>query len=134
MDKLFTRVAIAIATLLVVGLVAFAAVFCFGAAGYLALREALSPPLAALVMGFGSLLFALAVGLVGWAVLARLRGAPGRRRMPAGEAELASLLGKELASLIRGHAPASTLASLVAGFVVGMNPGLRRMLRDLLKD
>lgn len=133
MDRLFTRVAVSMAMLLMVVLVASAAVLCLGAAGYLALREALSPSLAALVTGLGALLFALAIGLVGRAVLAHLRDAPGRRHTATGEAELASLLGKELAALIRGHPPASTLASLVAGFVVGMSPGLRRLLRDLLK-
>jgi hypothetical protein len=112
------------------------------AAAYLALLGVTTAPIAALVCGLVTLLFALLVALsTRWAMTGRglhpKRGfGKNGRPLPSGEAEMAGevggIVGEEIASLVRAHRGAAVAVSLVAGLAVGVSPRLRQTLRDLL--
>jgi hypothetical protein len=114
-----------------------AAAFLAGAL-FLALRDVMSGPLAALVTGLAGVLVAALIALVGGLTMRRSKPAraEGQSRAPV-EAqrlagELGGIIGEEMASLARTHARGTAIASLLAGFAVGASPRLRRLLRDLL--
>ena len=135
--RLAATMAMFVAALLVV---AGALVFLLGAA-YLALLDVVSPPLAALATGLGALTFAGLIVVAGRA-FARGKRAPQRQRastanadtggMEQQAAELAGLLGADIASLARTHTRSTLAVSLVAGFAVGVSPRLRKALLDIV--
>lgn len=140
-DRFLTRLATTMASLFAALLVVAAAlVFLLGAA-YLALLDVVSPPLAALVTGLGALLLAVLIVIAGRA-LARGKRTPARRRasetdadsvgMEKQAAELAGMLGADIASLARTHTRSTLAVSLVAGFAVGASPRLRKALLDIV--
>lgn len=134
--------------LILVGLVAamlvlvIAIAFLCGAM-YLALRDVATQPIAALLSGLAALAISALIVLSAHLVA----GGPGsfpkrglhRDGRPASDdehrlaAEAASVVGEEIASIMRLHARGTVLASLLAGFAVGASPRLRRVLRELLK-
>jgi hypothetical protein len=139
LQKYLAQAAVFGAALLIAAILIVVAVGFCGAALYFALREALTPAMAALATGLTGLVLALVIVLIG-----RLAGcmiAKSKRRQqaarPAGArglaADLGLIAGEELAALARSHTHATLAASLVAGIAVGASPGLRRLLRDLLE-
>ena len=141
-DRFLMRLATTIASFFAALLVVAAAlVFLFGAA-YLALLDVVSPPLAALATGLGALVFAFSI-VVGGRALSRGKRARSLRRAGSDDdesaggvekqaAEIAGILGVEIASLARTHTKSTLAVSLAAGFAVGASPRLRKALLDIV--
>lgn len=115
--------------------IAILAVGFLSAALYLALAEALGPPLAAAATGV-ALIVVAALVLLG--IRLSMRGArppPETQAQPDGRASAAKLgemLGEEAAVWTKRHPAASMLAALAAGFAVGSSPKIRSELSRLL--
>ena len=129
-----TRVAVAVAALMIVLLAAVTAVCFFAYAVYLLISEVLPGPSAAALTGIVVLLGAVLIA----AVMAAAVRPRGRRKAPAVEgyesaAEAGNFLGRRLRGLLDAHSLGGLVAMGLAGFAVGFSPQLRKILRELLK-
>jgi hypothetical protein len=131
MERILTRLAIAIAALLTATVVVIIAIGFLGFAVYLALLEHLSPPSAALVTAGVALLLAGLIILLGRAIGALVRRRARRSGSGGWAGALGSLLGEEFAARAAAHPHSTVVASLLSGFAVGASPDLRHLLRDL---
>jgi len=131
MPHFLTRLAFAIAVLMIASalFVGAAAFLCF--ALFLFLTHAMPLPFAALVTGLALILFALLILLV-----ARGLAPNGRLATQAGASQaglIEALLGAEIAAYATRSPFATTGISFLVGLVLGFNPGLRRSLAQLLR-
>ena len=140
MQDRLSRLGIAMACMLVAGLLALGAVFLLGVALYQGLLPEFSPAVAALITAGAALLLALIVVLIARAVSGRSRqsvvAGKSRLRPPAGLGIAGSLgqdLGEQATALVGAHARKAIMVSLIAGFVVGVSPRIRRTLWQFLQ-
>jgi hypothetical protein len=131
MPHFLTRLAFAIAVLMIASalFVGAAAFLCF--ALFLFLTHAMPLPFAALVTGLALILFALLILLV-----ARGLAPNGRLATQAGATQaglIEALLGAEIAAYATRSPFATTGIAFLVGLVFGFNPGLRRSLAQLLR-
>jgi len=132
MPHFLTRLAFAIAVLMIASalFVGAAAFLCF--ALFLFLTHAMPLPFAALVTGLALILFALLILLVA-------RGLAPNGRLAATQAGatqaglIEALLGAEIAAYATRSPFATTGIAFLVGLVFGFNPGLRRSLAQLLR-
>ena len=142
MTKYLSRLMLVQAGWVAVVLVLLVAYGFLSAAGYLFLRDVTGAPMAALICGVVTLglaaLIALSTHLMAAKLSIRRTHALSRddRGTASGEygtaAEVGSVVGEEIASLVRAHSQGAVVVSLLAGLAVGVSPRLRRTLRDIL--
>jgi len=123
MDRLFARLTIAAAGLLIVAILVVAAAAFLCVALDLALLAWLTPPMAALATAAGVL---AAGGVIAVIVVLAVRA-----KQKANE-PLGKRLSRELTSLASQHTTGAVAAALLAGFAVGAVPPLRDALKDVL--
>ena len=133
-----TRVAMAVAVLLILLIAAVTAIVYFAYAVYLLLAAFVIAPAAAALTGIvvlaGAILLIVALG----AAVRPKRPKEKDERSPAMDgydtaAEVGSLLGRRTRGLLEAHSRGGLVAMLLAGFAVGFSPKLRAVLRELLK-
>jgi hypothetical protein len=133
-ERFLSRVVMATVAFIAALILVAVAIAFLGGALYLGLVSlALSPPLAALLVGTAGF------GLAGLIMLAA-RVISGRRRAPRiaasaadTAAEFGELIAREAVSLAQAHPYRALVISLVAGFTAGASPELRRIFTGLLK-
>lgn len=128
MERILTRLAIALTAFLTAAVVVIVAVAFLCFAFYLSLVDHLSPPIAALLTAGGALLLAVVIVLLGRGLSALMRG---RKRGDGWAGIFGGVIGEELAARAAGHPRSTLLASLLSGFALGASPELRHLLRDL---
>lgn len=137
MNAFWVRITVVSACILVASTAVAALVVYLGTMGYLALRELTTPGFAGAMIVLGGVTV-VAVALTTAHLTLRHIAQPARAAAPppGGDerllTEIASLLGGELADLIRAKPYASAAASLAAGFAVGAVPELRGALSHLI--
>jgi hypothetical protein len=138
MNALWLRLTLIMACLLVAAIASAAVLVFLGAIGYMALRETTSPAFAALMIVLGGVTVIAVAMTSAYILLGRNHRAGSSARSAArGEqdrliADVAELLGGELAQIIRAKPYAAAAASLAAGFAVGALPELRSLLSSVL--
>ncbi|HLY57291.1 MAG TPA: hypothetical protein VKS60_17135 [Stellaceae bacterium] len=128
------RIGFAIAAMMVALIASVTALVFLAVTTFLALRQDLSPPMAALATSACALLFAAIVALIGWLVWrGAFRTRASRPAPPGGvAAALGEIVGREYLAMAKA-APGRTVGiALVAGFVVGAVPEVRRALAKLM--
>jgi hypothetical protein len=135
LSRLFFRLAISLAAMLIALVASVIALGYFVYGLYLVLLGMVVPPAAAVLTGILVLLTALLLIAVLRAVMGRRRRR-GRADSPEvweDAAELGSNLGRKIRGLTGEHASGGLLAALVAGLAVGLSPKLRAFLQSILK-
>lgn len=136
MAKMLTRLAFALAAILIAS-VAFAGALAFlFYALYLFFVTLISPPLAALATAGFLIVFALLVLLVGRGLASiAWSGERKPRESEEGGAEhpLTGLLGREIGGLAAKNPFIAVGVALGAGLLLGVSPGLRKIILDFFK-
>lgn len=143
MSSFLSRLALALAALIVAGIVALAGFGFLLFAAFLALRDIYPPAQAAALTGLGAFVLG---GLIVLAARPRRDRRPPPKDLLATilslidsnldvdrSAELGAMIGQQAANWIRGKPLATSVVAAAIGFLLGACPSLRRALAELIK-
>ncbi len=136
MAKMLTRLAFALAAVLIASVAFVGAVTFLFYALYLYFVTLISPPLAALATSGFLVVFALLVLLVGRGMAAiAWSDSSERKKREEGESEhpLTGVLGREIGGLAAKNPFIAVGVALGAGLLLGVSPGLRKTFFDFFK-
>jgi hypothetical protein len=130
LDHLVSRVVTATAAGTLALILVSVAILFLGGALYLWLVSlAMTPSLAALLVGVAGLVLALLI-VITLKIMSR-------RRPPAqpgyNASELGALVAQRAVSLVKAHPYRAFAVSLVAGFTAGVSPEIRKIFEDIIK-
>lgn len=138
MERLLSRMVIAIAACVAALIFVAMAVGFLGGALYLWLVSMpLAPPLAAFLVGAAGLAVAVLILITAKMISARRRGdrvASARTSATDVAGDLGQLIAQEAVSLANAHPYRAFVVSLIAGFAAGASPELRQIFKGLLKE
>lgn len=131
MNRLFARLAISVATMLIASAGFMVALIFVIYAIYLVLLNSMEPWEAALATAGVAILFAMLVLLIG-RLATRTRVPIGEKARLARAADLGELIGKQTRNFASLNSSKTLLGLLVAGFAIGVSPRLRALLMKIL--
>jgi len=131
MNRLFARLAINSAAILIAAAGGCVMLVFLVVAFYLFLATMMAAWLAALATAGAALVFSLLILLIA-RMATRSRTTPAERARHKSAAELGELLGRNAHNFVASNSPSLLIALLGVGFALGLSPKLRKLLMKLL--